>query len=223
MRMRFLATSYRLFAICCLFAVACTMPEVKLGDQLAEKGDWDGAVAAYRGALKKGPFDEDVKQRLEQAKIHAAERHYAEGRQHLKENRVPEAVHAFKQALSLDPRAAVAANNLAWDYLERGGNLDRALQLAQTAKAELPDEAAVNDTLGWVYYKRDLPGPAIEHLRAAVEQSPTSPARRYRLGLAYLKNGDTTEARQTLQRVLTLDPDFAAAEDVRQALASLDN
>lgn len=97
------AISYQLFAICCLFAAACTMPEVKLGDRLAAKGDWDGAVAAYRDALKKGPFNEDVKQRLEQAKIRAAEQRYAEGRKHLKENRVPEAVHAFKQALSLDP------------------------------------------------------------------------------------------------------------------------
>ena len=87
-------------------AVACALPEVKLGDQLAAKGDWDGAVAAYREALKKGPFDEAVKERLAQAKTRAAERYYAEGRQHLKENRVPEAVHAFKQALGLDPNRA---------------------------------------------------------------------------------------------------------------------
>ena len=102
MKMRFLATSYRLFAICCIVA-ACTMPEVKQGEQLAAKGDWDGAVAAYRSALKKKPFDEDVKQRLDQAKTRAADQHYAEGRQHLKENRLAEAVQAFKQALSLDP------------------------------------------------------------------------------------------------------------------------
>ena len=89
------ATRYLLFAICCIVA-ACTMPEVKQGDQLAAKGDWDGAVAAYRGALKKKPFDEDVKQRLSQAKTRAADQHYAEGRQYLKENRLAEAVQAFK-------------------------------------------------------------------------------------------------------------------------------
>jgi general secretion pathway protein D len=103
MRKKFPAISYQLLAICCVLTVACTMPEVKRGDKLAAKGDWDGAVAAYRDALKKGPFNEDVRQRLEQAKVHAAEQHYAEGRKHLKENRVPEAVYAFKQALSLDP------------------------------------------------------------------------------------------------------------------------
>jgi len=102
MKLHILAVSYRLVAICCLVA-ACTLPEVKQGDQLAAKGDWDGAVAAYRGALKKKPFDEDIQKRLTQAKTRAADQHYAAGRQYLKENRLAEAVQAFKQALSLDP------------------------------------------------------------------------------------------------------------------------
>ena len=42
----------------------------------------------------------------------------------------------FERAVQLNPRAAVAANNLAWDYANNGGNLDVALQLAQTAKKE---------------------------------------------------------------------------------------
>src|SRR5262245_360281 len=99
-----LAVRCQLLAIGCLLIAGCTMSEVKLGDRMAAKGDWDGAVAAYRAALKKkGPFDEDIKQRLERAKVRAAEQHYAEGRKHLSEDRVPEAVLAFKQALSLDP------------------------------------------------------------------------------------------------------------------------
>jgi tetratricopeptide (TPR) repeat protein len=39
-------------------------------------------------------------------------------------------------------RAPIAANNLAWIYAESGQNLDTALQLAQSAKAQLPDSAA---------------------------------------------------------------------------------
>ncbi len=140
-------TSGQFLAMCCVLLSACTMPEVKLGNQLAEKGDWDGAVAAYREALKKGPFDPDVKERLAQAKTRAAEKHYAEGRQHLKENRVPEAVHAFKQALGLDPnrtehQAAVSdAFRLkdareqvqAADKLKALGRLDEALAAYEQA------------------------------------------------------------------------------------------
>ena len=152
MKLRILATIYRLLAICCI-VVACTMPEVKQGDQLAAKGDWDGAVAAYRAALKKKPFDEDLKQRFTQAKARAADRHYAEGRQHLKENRLVEAVQAFKQAMGLDPnrsehQAAVsdafrlkeARDRLyAADKFRNLGRLDEALAAYEQAVQLDPD------------------------------------------------------------------------------------
>jgi len=152
MKPRLLATSYRLFAICCIVA-ACTLPEVKQGDQLAAKGDWDGAVAAYREALKKKPLDDDVRHRLDQAKARAADQHYAEGREYLKENRFPEAVQAFKQALGLDPtrsehqavvsdafRLKEARDRLqAADKLKNLGRLDEALASYEQAVQLDPD------------------------------------------------------------------------------------
>ncbi len=75
------------------------------------------------------------------------------------QNKPDEARKLYEHALSLDPQMPVAANNLAWDYAERGQNLDVALNLAQTAKAKLPNTAAVSDTLGWVYYKKGAGGP----------------------------------------------------------------
>ncbi len=45
-------------------------------DTLAAEGNWDGAVAAYRGALKKEPFDPLIQPRLEQAKARAAKRRF---------------------------------------------------------------------------------------------------------------------------------------------------
>ncbi len=79
------------------------------------------------------------------------------------EGKNAEAQKQYEKVMTLDPRAPVAANNLAWIYAESGANLDVALQLAQTAKAGLPDSPEVDDTLGWVYYKKDLDvaGPAV--------------------------------------------------------------
>lgn len=139
--------------LACFLATACTLPEVKQGDQLAAKGDWDGAVAAYRGALKKAPFDKDVQKRLGQAKTRAADQHYAAGRQYLKENRLAEAVQAFKQALSLDPsriehqtavsdafRLKEARDRLqAADKLKNLGRLDEALAAYEQAVQLDPD------------------------------------------------------------------------------------
>lgn len=81
----------------------CTMPEVRTAEKLAAEGNWDGAVAAYRAALKKDPIDLTLQDRLNQAKARAAEQHYAQGRKHLKANQIMEALNEFKLALGLDP------------------------------------------------------------------------------------------------------------------------
>ena len=80
----------------------------------------------------------------------------------------------FERVIELDPNAPVAANNLAWIYAESGGNLDIALQLAQTAQRTLPDSAEVNHTLGYVYYKKNLFALAIPPLKASAEKDPSS-------------------------------------------------
>jgi tetratricopeptide (TPR) repeat protein len=127
----------------------------------------------------------------------------------------------FEQVLQIDPEAAVAANNLAWIYGEDGGNLDVALQLAQTARRRLPDAAEVNDTLGIIYYKKNLAPSAVAALRVSAEKDPTNPLYHYHLGLAYAKAGDTARAAQALQRALALKPDFDGAQDARSLLTTL--
>jgi tetratricopeptide (TPR) repeat protein len=132
-----------------------------------------------------------------------------------------EARKRYERILQIEPKAAVAANNLAYLYAEEGGNLDIALQLAQTAKLSLPNQPEVNDTLGWVYYKRDLATLAIPPLKASVAADPSNPYYHYHLGLAYAKAGETAAARESLERVLELNPKFEEAEQVKAALASL--
>ena len=77
------------------------------------------------------------------------------------QNRRDEAKRWYERALTIDPRNAVAANNLANYYLDRGESLDTALQLAQTAKAGLPNSHQVDVTLGWIYYKKGLATQAV--------------------------------------------------------------
>ena len=72
----------------------------------------------------------------------------------------------MSSVLAASPRAIVAANNLAWLYAENGGNLDVALSLAQTASQQAPDDPKVNDTLGWIFYKKSLAGQAVAALQA---------------------------------------------------------
>ena len=127
----------------------------------------------------------------------------------------------FEKTVSIDPRAAVALNNLAYMDAEAGTNLDVALNRAQTAKAALPDDADVNDTLGWIYVKRGLPALAVAPLEQAIQKNPSNATYHYHLGMAYARAGDRDRARPALQRALQLSPAFENAVDAKQALAAL--
>jgi tetratricopeptide (TPR) repeat protein len=129
-----------------------------------------------------------------------------------------DAQRVYEQVVAAHPDAAVAANNLAWLYAERGGNLDLALQLAQTAKARMPRTAQVDDTLGWIYYKKDLPDLAIPSLQASVNLSPRNPTYQFHLGLAYVKAGDAMSAVSAFDAALKQNPGFQEAKTARAAL-----
>lgn len=132
-----------------------------------------------------------------------------------------EARRRFEAIVEKDPGAVVASNNLAWIYASRGEQLNRALQLAQAAKAGRPDDPTVNDTLAFVYIKKQLPSLAIPLLRQAVEKRPDEPVFHYHLGLAYSQAGDKGAARQALQQALKLKANFDGAENARKLLRSI--
>jgi tetratricopeptide (TPR) repeat protein len=137
------------------------------------------------------------------------------------QNKPAEAEQRYERALQVEPRAGVAANNLGWMIAERGGNLDIALQHAQTAVVALPDNADAQDTLGWIYYKKGLTELAIKALLQATQKAPGRAEFHYRLGLAYAKAGQRTEARRALEHALKLQPTFEGSADARAVLARL--
>jgi tetratricopeptide (TPR) repeat protein len=124
----------------------------------------------------------------------------------------------YEAIVEQDSRAAVAANNLAWIYAEEGERLDDALRLARSAEATLPKSAEVQDTIGWIYIKKDLPTLAVPALEKSVEIAPDDASYRYHLALAYSRGGDTAKARAAVQQALKLKPDYA---DAQKLLAQL--
>ncbi len=127
----------------------------------------------------------------------------------------------YERVMQLDSSAPVAANNLAWMMAESGTNLDQALELAQTAQRGLPEAPAVIDTLGFVYLKRDLPALAVPLFKKCVEREPNNPTYHLHLGLAFAKQGDSINARQSLERTLELKPDASVTQEARVVLTSL--
>jgi tetratricopeptide (TPR) repeat protein len=144
-----------------------------------------------------------------------------------------EAEKNYRRALEITPETPIAANNLAWLITEaEGGNLDEALRLAQTAVNRNQSAAIYYDTLGWVYYKKGLYSPAVEHLKKAVvldeadarkTEKTANPAFRLRLGIALASAGDRTGAKREVAAALQSEKDLSRQEaaQAKTLLASL--
>src|SRR4029434_8225094 len=143
------------------------------------------------------------------------------------------AVESYRKALEKDPNTIIAANNLAWLYAVTGkGNLDEAVRLAQGVVQRNPNVAGFIDTLGWVYYKKNLHTAAVEQLRKAVSLNEAqareangapSAAYHYHLGMALKGKGDKEESRRELETAIKLaeKAPFADIEDAKKTLGSL--
>jgi tetratricopeptide (TPR) repeat protein len=137
------------------------------------------------------------------------------------QHKTDEAMRQYERVLELDPKSVVANNNLAWLHIQRDDNIDVALAFALAAKQARPADATVNDTLGWIYYKKNLANDAVRLLQQAIQAESKNPLHYYHLGMAYLKRGDDEEARAALEHALGLDPKFSEASAARMALAAM--
>jgi tetratricopeptide (TPR) repeat protein len=137
------------------------------------------------------------------------------------QGRTAEAESYYKQVVTIDSRATVASNNLAWLYVAANRNLDEALTLAEAAQRQRPDEPSINDTLGWIYYRKNMPTPAVRHLEISVAGNPRDPVTLYHLGMAYMQAGSRLKAKTTLEQALAMKPDFDGSAEARQTLQTI--
>jgi Flp pilus assembly protein TadD len=115
----------------------------------------------------------------------------------------------------------VAANNLAWIYSSKNGDLEKALSMAQKARELAPENPSIADTLGWILYQRGVFEAALPPLREASEKLPNNAEIRYHYGMALLKTGDKEGAKRELTKALADKPTVDGAEDAKKALAGL--
>jgi Tfp pilus assembly protein PilF len=127
----------------------------------------------------------------------------------------------YRKALDIKRDFGPAANNLAWNLVERGGNIDEALTYAQIAKEQMPDTAAVMDTLGWIYYLKGSYLNAMAEFQDSLAKDPDNAVFNYHMGLVYRKNNEPAKAKEYLQKALDLDANFKGAEEARKTLKQL--
>jgi len=119
------------------------------------------------------------------------------------------AIAQYRAVLDIDSRNLLALNNLAYSLAVE--NPDEALKYAQQAGQIGPDNPAVQDTLGWIYYRKGIYSSATGYLKAAVAKEPTA-KRQCHLGMAYIKAGDRELGQKTVAAALLKDPNLPRTE-----------
>jgi tetratricopeptide (TPR) repeat protein len=158
-----------------------------LGSNRVEEG-----IATYEAAVQKQPNSAPLRFTL-------ATLYEGVGRR-------ADAIPHYEEAIKIDPNLAIAKNNLAYLMADDGKNLDRALDLAQEAKSQLPESANVADTLGYVLLKKGIPEAAIGYFQESESSfkagDPDLGVVRVHLATAYEANKQPEKASEVLQRAL---------------------
>lgn len=181
--------------------------QILRGDLLDAGGDSGAAIAAYEQAAKAHPTQATPP-------LHMAMLHHRRGQD-------AQALPLYMRALDLDPRSALALNNVADIHSKRSGGLDEAERWAVKAVDAAPKSADAHDTLGWIRRAKGDLAAARSSLEKATQLDPGNGEMLYRLAQVYADQGDGAKAKQTLQAAMKASKPVLSAEPARKLMADL--
>jgi len=150
-------------------------------------------------AYDKGTLD--VTGRLTLASLELSSQNYARARE------------LYEELLVERPEGTWIQTNLAYVLAEERQELDRALELAQNAVANAPEQPRMADTLGYVYLRKGLTEPALSQFDAALRMDDDAGASdrariHYHRGLALAELGRAQDADAAFAEARNLDPEL---------------
>ena len=178
---------------------------IKLGSVQSERGATDQALQTYLDGSKAYP--KETVFCLLAGGIYETKQDWENAKQQ------------YRKVLEIQPDNPLASNNLAYVMLQQGGNVDVAFSMAQTARRQLPDNPNSADTLGLAFYQKHVYTSAINLFKEAVKKEPDNALFNYHLGLAYARSGQAALAKQQLERVVKINPNFRDVDELRRAVA----
>ena len=169
----------------------------------------DQAVQVIQAGLKANPDSEELQMLLASA--------------YSTQGQIDSAITAYGEALRLNPRNVLVANNLAVllvDYKGDPQSLQKAFALSRDFEKDAPHPLFL-DTLGWVRFKMGQQEEALRLMKDAVAKSPDVPTLNYHLGMAFYQSGKTTEARAYLSKALKSAEAFQGRHEAEQILSQM--
>ncbi len=174
--------------------------------ELAQRArDWPRAIAAYSRALL---FDPDAWDLV-----------YARGVSYAEAGRTTDALRDFHRVLAAQPDNVDAMNALGFTLVDADRDLPEAGVLLARALAARPDDAAINDSWGWLQYRLgDYPA-AVTALRKAWRLQASAEIGAH-LAHALLASGARAQARQILDAAWRIDPHDRSVQALRGQIGS---
>jgi Flp pilus assembly protein TadD len=121
--------------------------------------------------------------------------------------------------LQVQPRNALAMNNVAWLLAKQGKS--GAVAMAESANALMPERPQLLDTLATALAAEQQVAKAIETQKRALALSPQDPALKLNLARHYLQNGEKPRARAELEDLARLGERFGGQAEVSALLKTL--
>ena len=156
-----------------------------LGDLLRADKQYQAAADAYTRALAVTGGSSPADWRF----------YYVRGIAYERSDQFPLAEEDFLRALELNPDQPQVLNYLGYSWVDKGMNLDRALEMIQKAIEGAPNDGYIIDSLGWAFYRLGRYDEAVEKLEQAAVLRPADPEINDHLGDAYWQVGRKLEAK----------------------------
>ena len=167
-----------------------------LGSALADKGEFDRAIAEFREALRLEPDSASAHANLGLA---------------LASNQAPEeAVVHLRRSVQLDPGSGRAHYALA-GILLAAGQYEGAIDELRASLRVTPDSVEIHEGLGIVLASQGKLDEAVDEFRATLRLRPISAGAHNNLGMALASQGKLDAAIDEFHQALALQPEFAEA------------
>lgn len=173
------------------------------GELLVNAQRLNDAMTLYDQALQKEPENNDLL--------------YARALLAEKLNKVDILERDLRDILKREPDNALALNALGFTLADRSLRLDEAQDLIKRALAQLPNDPAVLDSMGWVQFRLGHNSEALKYLHQAYELNDDAEIAAHLIEVLWT-SGDKPAARKLGQQALKADPDNKALKSVLQRL-----
>ncbi len=205
------------------------------GDIDMQRKRWDSAATAYKAALQRTAttdFAIKTHQALTAAgkkvdadrlaagwlKEHARDAvfEYYLGDVALAQRDLPAAETHYRAVLNIQPKNALALNNVAWLMVKQ--SKPGAVALATQANELAPNQAPLLDTLATALAAEGKLPQAIDAQKKAIARSPKDPALKLNLAKIYIQAGEKPSAKTALDELAVLGDKYAGQGEVQELL-----